>query len=198
MPEEFQPGTCLARETLVQWFPECGPGVKIFRGCRLVGVERIRVGAHTQVDEGVWIFAGKGVTLGRHVHLAFGSSISGGGGCEIGDFAGIGAGVRILTGTEEVGGGGLTNPTVPAELRSVRREGVRVGAHALVFTGSIVFPGVTVGEGAVVSAGSLVHHDLEPWGIYAGHPLRRVGRRPKSELLERAARLTMAEEGETA
>jgi galactoside O-acetyltransferase len=139
-----------------------------------------------QIDEGVFIFAGQGVVIGHCVHLAVGSSISGGGECVIGDFAGIGAGVRLLTGTEEIDRGGLTNPTVPPELRTVRRGRVEIGAHALVLTNSVVLPDITIGEGAVVGAGSVVHHDLKPWGIYAGTPLVQVGVREAEPVLKKA------------
>jgi galactoside O-acetyltransferase len=167
----------------------CGVGVKIYRGCRIVPPGRVRIGDRSQVDEGVLIFAGEGVQLGRHVHIAIGASISGGGSCEIQSYAGVGAAVRLITGTEESDGNGLTNPTIPNDLRRVRRGRVVIGSHALVFTGSVVLPGVTIGEGAIVAAGSLVHHDLRPWGIYAGHPLVQIGVRPRDRVLEAARRL---------
>lgn len=160
-----------------------GTGVRVYQGCRLHPPELIEIGDHSQIDEGVRIFAGLGVRIGRHVHFAFGSSISGGGICEVGDFVGIGAGGRILTGSEEIQGG-LTNPTVPRELRRVRRQTTRIGAHVLIFTNSVVLPGVTIGEGAVVSAGSVVHRDLKPWGIYAGNPLVQMGVRDSGPILE--------------
>jgi galactoside O-acetyltransferase len=121
--------------------------------------------------------------LGAHVHLAFTSSISGGGECDIGDFAGIGAGVRLITGTDLADGSGLTNPTIPDRLRAVKRGRIVVGAHAVLFTNCIVMPDVTVGEGAVAAAGSVVHHDLKPWAIYAGNPLVQVGVRAKETIL---------------
>lgn len=164
----------------------CGDSVRVFRGCRLVGATRIRLGQRSQIDESVFLFAGEGIDIGAYVHIAAGAVIFGGGSCRLGDFAGIGSAVRLVTGTEEVRGLGLTNPTVPVEFRLVRRSHIEVGAHAVVFTGSIVLPGVIIGEGAVVAAGSIVHHDLKPWGIYAGNPLTCVGIRPKERVLELA------------
>ena len=190
---ELMPGQLLPEAELHSRLLKCGRGVKVYAGCRLFPPERLSVGDFSQIDEGVWIFTGEGVNLGRHVHLAFGCSISGGGRCEIGDFAGFGAGVRLLTGTEEIDGSGLTNPTIPPALRAVRRGRIHVGAHALVFTNSIVWPDVSIGEGAVVAAGSVVHHDLKPWSIYAGQPLVQVGVRPKETILAHAQRL-LAEE----
>lgn len=188
VPVEFAPGRLVPADVLQRVLRACGRDVKVYHGCRMVPPDRISLGDCSQVDEFVRIYAGEGVSIGHHVHFAFLSSVSGGGLCEVGDFAGIGAGVRILTGSEEIEGG-LTNPTVPAELRRVRRARTVIGAHALVFTNSVVLPGVTVGEGAIVAAGSVVHRDLAPWGIYAGNPLVQVGVRDREPILAAAARL---------
>lgn len=175
IPPEFRAGELMPEGDLRRHLAHCGAGARIYRGCRIVGGDRVRIGACSQIDEGVFLFAGEGLEIGRNVHVAFGASVSGGGTCVIGDFAGLGAGVRIITGSEDIGGEGLTNPTVPASMRKVNRGRVEIGPHAVVFTGSIVLPDVTIGEGAVVAAGSVVHRDLKPWGIYAGNPLVQVG-----------------------
>jgi galactoside O-acetyltransferase len=188
LPKELSSGTLLDSSLLDATLRHCGRGVRVYHGCRLVPPDRISIGDFSQIDEGVRIFAGEGVSIGSHVHLAFDSSISGGGRCEIADFAGISAGVRIVTGSEEIHGA-LTNPTIPAHLRRVSRSFVRIGAHALLFTHAVVLPGVTIGEGAVVSAGAIVHRDLKPWSIYAGNPLVCVGTRDPAPILAAAALL---------
>lgn len=187
-----EPGELLDLAALETSLAACGRGVRVYRGCRLVPGKRIKLGDFTQVDEGVRVFAGEGVEVGRHVHLALDCVISGGGRCVIGDHAGISGGVRIVTGTEEIEGG-LTNPTVPEDLRRVRRAETRIGAHALLFTGVIVLPGVSIGEGAVVAAGSVVHRDLEGWRIYAGSPLVCVGVRERGPILDAASKLEVRE-----
>ena len=189
VPAEFSPGELLPDDVLRRSLRSCGWNVKIYRGCRLVPPERISIGDHSQVDETVCIFAGEGVEIGRYVHFAIGSSITGGGACEIHDFVGIGAGTRLITGTELLENG-LSNPTVPAELRAVSRGRIEIHAHALVFTNCTILPDVSIGEGAVVSAGSIVHHSLKPWAIYAGNPLVQVGVRSRESVLEKAARLS--------
>ena len=50
---------------------------------------------------------------------------------------------------------------------------------------------VVIGEGAVVGACSLVHHDLKPWGVYAGNPLVQIGTREKEPILEKATQLLL-------
>lgn len=187
-PPEFRTHELLPEAVLKQWLKACGEQVRIYRGARIVNPERVEIGDRSQVDEGVYIFAGQGVRIGRHVHLAFTSSISGGGSCLIGDFAGIGAGARLITGTD-LPDQGLTNPTVPDELRAVTRQQIEIQPHAVIFTNCIVFPGVTVGEGAVASAGSIVHRDLKPWTIYGGNPLVPIGVRSRDAIVERANKL---------
>ncbi len=180
------PGRLVPQAVLQRWLRHCGSGVRIFEGARLVNPEAITVGDGTQIDEGAFLFGGEALEVGCHVHFAFSSSVSGGGRCSVGDFVGIAAGARIITGTDLVDGSGLTNPTVPPHSRAVRRGQVRIGEHALIFTNSVVLPDVTVGAGAVLGAGSVAHFDLQPWTIYTGTPLRRVGVRPRQHILELA------------
>jgi acetyltransferase-like isoleucine patch superfamily enzyme len=193
IPDEFSTGQTLPIEILRKHLKAVGKNVAVYRGARFVGASSIELGDFTQIDEGVRIFAGLGVRIGRHVHLAFDSSISGGGECVIADFAGVAAGVRIITGSEGLQDG-LTNPTIPPEFRVVSRNKVVIGSHALIFTNAIILPGVTVGEGAVVSAGSVVHRDLKPWSIYAGFPLVQIGIRNSTAILEKARELLQTEQ----
>ena len=81
------PGSLLDADFIRSQFKQLGKNVKIFTGARIDNPEAVSVGDHTQIDEGVFLFAGKGIAIGRHVHLAFTSSISGGGECVIGDYA---------------------------------------------------------------------------------------------------------------
>lgn len=134
IPREFQNGTLLPNDELARWLKAVGRQVRIYAGCKLFPPGAIQVGDYSQIDEAVRIYAGQGVTIGRHVHLAFGSSISGGGRCLIDDFVGLGAGVRLITGTDLIDGESLTNPTVPAKYRGVHRGHVRVGSFAVLST----------------------------------------------------------------
>ena len=49
-----------------------------------------------------------------------------------------------------------------------------LGAYAWVCARAIVSPGVNLGEGAVLGLGSIATRSLEPWGVYAGIPARRI------------------------
>jgi galactoside O-acetyltransferase len=168
-------------------FASCGADVTIYELVRILDPERIAVGSHVVVDDFVFIDGGGGLEIGSHVHIASFVSVVGGGRAEIGDFAGLATGTRLVTGTDELGGGGLTGPTIPERWRSVTRDEMRIGKHAVVGANAVVLPGVSVGEGAIVGAGSVVTGDLQPWTIAVGAPARAVRERPR-ETVERFER----------
>lgn len=181
---EFSTGELIDLDSVRSQFSSLGKKVKLYRGCRINPTERVSIGDFSQIDEGVLIFAGLGVEIGEHVHLASTAHIFGGGFCMIEDFAGVSSGVKIVTGSEDPHGTKLTNSTIPDEWRSAKRSKVVVGKHALIFTGAIIHPGVSIGDGAVVSSGAIVHKDLNPWTIYAGNPLVPVGMRDRDAIIE--------------
>lgn len=160
------------------------PDVKIWPRAVLVDPQSIRFGRPVIIDDFVFIGRHLRAVIGNYVHIASHTSIAGGGEFWIADFAGLSSGVRIITGSEDFLGGGLTNPTIPEEFRAVTRDKVTIHSHAIVGANCVVFPGVSIGEGAAVGAGSIVTKDLEPWGVYAGSPARRVKERPKDRILE--------------
>lgn len=51
---------------------------------------------------------------------------------------------------------------------------MRLGAYSWICARAAVNPGVNVGDGAILALGSVATRDLEPFGIYAGIPARRV------------------------
>jgi len=65
----------------------------------------------------------------------------------MGDFSGLSAGCRIVTGSDDFLGGGLTNPTVPVEYTNVKKSFVCIERHAILGTNVVILPGVTIGEG---------------------------------------------------
>jgi galactoside O-acetyltransferase len=143
------------------------------------------LGDHSQIDDFAFINAGRRCTIGRFVHIASFVSIIGGGEFSIGDFSGFSAGCRVITGTDDYTGPYLTNPTVPHEFTNYRISHVRIGEHVIVGTNSVIFPGVTIGDGVAVAACASVRKDLEPWGVYAGEPLRRIAERDRVAILDR-------------
>ncbi len=174
-------------------FASCGDNVIIRSTVRIVRPERIHLGSHVMIDDFVFLGGHEELVIGNHVHLGVHTALIGGGRCYISDFAGMSIGVKVMCGSDDFLGGGLTNPTIPAAYRAVHRGAVWLGPHAGLGAGTIVFPDVAVGEGSMMSAGSVVTRSLAPWGIYGGNPARRIKPRPREEILRRQQALIAAE-----
>jgi galactoside O-acetyltransferase len=175
-------------------FGEVGWNVRIFPLAKVLSPETVKIGSHVIIDDFVFLGAHRQLLIGNHVHIASHASITGGGECLVCDFAGMSSGARILTGTDDFWGGGLTGPTVPSEFRKVSRGRVVVGRHVVIGANAVVLPDVVIGEGAVVGAGGIVTKNLEPWGVYVGAPVRRVASR-KSEVILRYESELLARQG---
>ena len=59
---------------------------------------------------------------------------------------------------------------------------MRFGAYSWICARAIVAPGVNVGEGAILALGSIATRHLEPYGIYAGSPARKIKERLRSSV----------------
>ena len=57
---------------------------------------------------------------------------------------------------------------------------MKFGAYSWICARATVNPGVNVGEGAILALGSIATKDLEPFGIYAGVPARKIKERLRS------------------
>jgi|tagenome__1003787_1003787.scaffolds.fasta_scaffold20661739_2 acetyltransferase-like isoleucine patch superfamily enzyme len=170
-------------------FRSCGEDVTIYEWVRILDPERIDVGSHVVVDDFVFIDGGGGIAIGSHVHIASFASLVGGGRIVLEDFVGIAGGSRLVSGSDRFDGSGLTGPTIPDRWRSVSRETIHVGRHAVLGTNVVVHPGVTIGAGTIVGSNSLVTRDLPPWTICVGTPAQPVRERPSETMLAYEAEL---------
>lgn len=173
-------------------FRQYGRNVRIYSGARIIGAEFITLGDNIIIDDFVLIYAHAPTTIGSHVHIASFCSLVGGGELRIGDFCSLSSGVRVLTGTDDFHGSGLTNSTIPAEFRRVTRSFIHIGRHVMTGTNTVLLPGVTIGDGAAIGAGSVVPRDLAPWGIYVGSPAKHIRDRPSEQILQQEAALQAA------
>ena len=148
-------------------FLACGEQVRIYDGARITHPERIRLGSHVIIDDFVFLGPHEALTIGNYIHLSSHLSIVGGGKVYLSDFSGYSTGVRILSGTDDFSGAGLTNSAIPPEFRQVQRSAVWVGPHVAIGANVVILPGVCIGEGAAVVAGSVVSRDLPPGAFMA-------------------------------
>ena len=56
---------------------------------------------------------------------------------------------------------------------------MRIGRYAWIAARACVSPAVDVADGAILGLASVATHDLEPWGIYAGAPAKKVKERAR-------------------
>jgi putative colanic acid biosynthesis acetyltransferase WcaF len=73
----------------------------------------------------------------------------------------------LCAGTHDYSKGALPLVTRPIE----------IGPYAWIAAEAFVGPGAIVAEGCVVGARAVVNGPLEPWGVYAGNPARRIKER---------------------
>jgi acetyltransferase-like isoleucine patch superfamily enzyme len=140
-----------------------------------------KIGNSSRIDDFV-ILSGK-IEIGRNVHLAVQCNLAGGSeGIFIGDFSGLAYACQVFSQSDDYSGATLTNPTIPDKFKNETKSSVVISRHCILGTNTVVFPGVKVGEGCSFAAKSLVIRNTEPWGMYAGTPVRRISDRQKDLL----------------
>jgi galactoside O-acetyltransferase len=110
------------------------------------------------------------------------------------EFSGLSSGCRIICGSDEYNGEGLTNPTVPLKYRKkAKYSTIEIHSHAVLGTNCVIHPDVIIGEGAAIGSCSLVNKSLEPWNIFVGVPCRKLKERQKENILLLAKKLKSEE-----
>lgn len=161
--------------------PRLADGATVYPGAKIVNANRLVMGEHSTIDDFVFFNAGEGASIGRYVHVAAHVSVIGGGRLEIGDYAVVGTGARILNGTDTYEDGARMSTHLPDEYRRVRRGLVLIERDAFIGANAVVMPGVRIGEGAVAGAGAVVTADLDSWTVYVGSPARPLKVRPRPD-----------------
>lgn len=163
-----------------------GESVQISRHAILINPGRITIGSNVRIDAFCVISAGEhGIAIGDFVHIAVGVCIYGGGGrVVLEDFAAISARSTVYTANDDYRDGWLIGPTVPDEYRKLTKGDVLFSKFAVVGNGSVLLPGVTLGEGCAVGALSVVRKSVGSGEIVSGNPVRSIGLRNLSRLVE--------------
>jgi maltose O-acetyltransferase len=151
IPGEF--GFEIRARLLGRQFKRLGPGLRLFPGGRLFGVDHLTVGDYCGMGLDTTIQAHGGVEMGNHVQL--------------------GPGVKIWS-VNHV----FTDPNRPVAEQGYDHKPVVIGNDVWIGANSFVMPGAHIGDGVIVSAGSVVGaKPIEPYSIVAGNPARRIGSR---------------------
>lgn len=135
----------------------------------ILNIVGAKIGRNTVIYPGVWIYPGKGLTIGNDVDIAFGVIITTKGGVTIGDRTLIGYRSQLLSANHNIPLGkgkffGAGHTYGPIDIKN----DVWIGAN------TIILPNITIGEGAVIAAGSVVTKDVSPFTIVGGIPARII------------------------
>ncbi|WP_372643010.1 acyltransferase [Ancylomarina sp.] len=184
MSNPFDPGYFTEAELQNAGFKSIGENVKIYKNSTIVGLANISIGNNVIIDSFCTIIAiGKGeLKIGSFVHIGGYCFLGARDGIFINDFSGLSQGVKIYSRSDDYSGKYLTNPTIPDKYKGVSRGAVRIESYVIIGAESVVLPNVTIGKGSSVGALSLVSRNLPEWGMFFGHPVRRIGSRSKNLL----------------
>lgn len=164
-------------------FKKLGKNVKIKKNVGIFFTENIEIGDNVRIDDFTIIVAsGPICRIGSYVHIASLCYIAGSAGFEMEDFSGLSPNVLMFTGSDDYAGNRLTNPTVAREYIGGKQGFIRLERHVIIGAGSVILPNVTIGIGSSIGSLSLVTKSLDPWGMYAGIPVRRLRDRSKKIL----------------
>lgn len=132
------------------------------------------MGEHISIDPFFYMTT-KG-TFGNWIHINSHVSVIGGeeSFLVIEDHVAISTGCRLVCRSNDFT---VKRSTVPFDKKekSLYGSGIIIERYSILGANVVVLPDVRIGKGAVVGANSLVKTDLDPWGIYAGSPARKIG-----------------------
>ncbi len=154
----------------------CGKNVRIFQLAKIINPQYAQIDDNCVIADFVFIDAEPSLKIGKYCNIAWHCVIEGKANIEIGDRVFLGPGSKLLSSTYEFDGY-YASEHLPEGSQEIRYGDITICDDAYIGAGTIVLPGVKIGEGAIVGANSLVDHNLKPWGIYFGNPVKRVGTR---------------------
>jgi acetyltransferase-like isoleucine patch superfamily enzyme len=162
-------------------FKYMGKNVLLDTELIISGAENISISEYTWIDSSCRLDAILGdISIGKRVHIAHGSILSGGGGLIIEDYVGLSAGAKIYSHTEVPREGKrMSGPMIPWRYKAFISEPVILKKDSFIGANAVVLPGVTIGEGAVVGANSLVTKSIPDYKIAIGIPAKVIGRRSR-------------------
>ncbi|MBI5597114.1 MAG: acyltransferase [Elusimicrobia bacterium] len=153
---------------------EVGEGITARPGLFVLNAGRIRLGRNVSFGSGVDLCAYEGglIDIGDDVFIGNGCVIAAGRGTvRIGSDCLIAEGVSIRAGDHGMA------PDRPMRLQEAVFHDVTVGRDVWLAKGVTVIAGAGIADGCVVAANAVARGDTEPYGIYAGVPIRKVGDR---------------------
>ena len=169
--------TELMGDNVISKFKYAGKNIKIYPLCKIINPEYVEIDDESKILDYTFI-DGKYVSIGKYTIITWQCLIEGRMHTRIGDRVFIGPGTKILSSTYKFHSF-YTCEFLPDGCHDTEWGDVTINDDAYIGANSVIMPGITIGEGALVGSNTFVNKDLEPWGIYVGTPVRKVGERQK-------------------
>jgi acetyltransferase-like isoleucine patch superfamily enzyme len=135
------------------------------------------LGEHTSIQHGFRITNPEKVSIGSNCNFGLDVFITGGGGVRIGDWVGLGPGVKIWSVNHR-----FDDADRPWLLQDWEMKEVVIEDDVWLAANTFVMPGVTIGRGAIISACTVVAKSVPAYAIFAGNPGRVIGWRKHPDL----------------
>lgn len=118
------------------------------------GTADVEIGANSVINSGCVLYSGNGIRIGKSVAVAANCT-----------FAPV-------------------NHEYTRRDRLIREQGFKpskggivVGDDVWIGANCVILDGSVIGEGCVIASGTIVRGKLEPYGVYAGAPLKKLAER---------------------
>ena len=118
------------------------------------GMGDIVIGENSHINSGVVIFSGNGVHIGENVLIS--------------------PGCILAPVNHEYKD---KNKTIIEQRFMPSRGGIKIEDDVWIGANTTILDGTVIKKGAIIGANSLVEGELEPYCVYAGNPLKQIGRR---------------------
>jgi acetyltransferase-like isoleucine patch superfamily enzyme len=162
-------------------FKQLGRNVLIHPTVVIVNSAELSIGDNVRIDP-FCVLSAKQISIGSCTHISSHGALLGGAAVILDEFVNLSPRATILTSNDDFHGQGLAGAMLPEAVKATGHGDVVVRRHCIVGAGTVVLPGLEIGEGCAIGALSLVKRSLEPWGIYAGVPVRRIRERSRTML----------------
>lgn len=137
---------------------------------KVLGRRLGKLGASTRIGYGFRVTSPEHVHIGNRCDFNEGVFITGGGGVTIGDYVGLGPGVKIWSVNHR-----YEDPDTPWILQGHEKLPVVIEEDVWLGANCFVMPGTTIGRGSILSAGTVLMKSVPAFAIVAGNPGRIVG-----------------------
>lgn len=138
----------------------------------IIKPEMVTFADDCRIDAFVKLEGGKGITIGKMVHIASFSHLNiGGGKLTLEDYSSIASGSKIITGSNMIDAQSCS-AVVPPDMQRIEQWEVIIGRNAVIFAGAITM--CNMGEGAVLAAGAVAIHPIPAFEVWGGIPARKL------------------------